>query len=238
MTTRSLANRPGRGGITINDRGDQGVIGFWPEQYDSATPTSWVGRLRGDFGAVVQIAQRHHQQNEAVKLAKTTKRPLALPEPDVRASLARAEQKKLADLHHRVATIADEAFLAKAKLKPFEYGAGVIDAMNRQELRAALRAMPDDKRSAALRSHAYRAAALEQPPELSGIPASLHTQLHDMEIAAKYPDIVNGSTEAAEAVEVVRQAIKTAGEAVKNELLASGVGVIEAVAPIVPRAWA
>jgi hypothetical protein len=65
----TLAGKPGRGGISIDSKGTQRVIGFW--EFDpNAGPNSWLGRLRGEFAGAVQIAQRHHQQNEAVRVAK------------------------------------------------------------------------------------------------------------------------------------------------------------------------
>ena len=58
-------------------------------------------------------------------LAKATRQEVQLPVNLERPAilLARGEQKKLAALHHNVAKIADDAFLAKAKLYPFDYGA-------------------------------------------------------------------------------------------------------------------
>jgi hypothetical protein len=46
---QKLAQRPGRGGITIGLNADgtskEAVLGFWPEKFDAVSPTSWLGQL-------------------------------------------------------------------------------------------------------------------------------------------------------------------------------------------------
>jgi hypothetical protein len=234
-----LSHRPGRGGISVDANGNQGTIGFWPEKFDTAR-TGWTGALRAQFGEAVRIAQRHHTQNEAVRMARATGKPAAIPEPNVRQSLARGEQKKLAAIEHRVFLVADEAFIKRMSLRPYDYEkTGLIGAMNRQELRAALRTMNDEQRSAALKKFEYRSAALEQPPELSGIPQSQRDLMYEAELADKFPAEVAGIAEANEAAEIVRTALKTANKAVENELIASGSTVAEPAAPPAPaKAWA
>jgi hypothetical protein len=236
-----LSHRPGRGGITINDRGDQGTIGFWPEKFDTGNnKTGWTGALRAQFGEAVRIAQRHHTQNEAVRLARATGKPAAIPEPHVRQSLARAEQKKLAAIEHRVFLVADEAFIKRMSLKPYDYPAtDMVGALNRQELRTMLRGMNAEQKAAALKKHEYRRAAVEQPAELSGIPQSQRDTMYEAELASKFPAEVAGIAEANEAAEIVRTALKTANLAVANELLASGTTVAEPAEPPPPaKAWA
>src|SRR5262245_18334405 len=142
----SLADQPGHGGITVNDRGDDAVLGFWPEKFNAARRGSYVGQLRHQFGEAVKVAQRHHEQNRSVIMARHTRTTPTLPEPTVRQTIARQETKKLGDIAKAVAAVADTAFVAKAKLKPFDYGADVVDALARQELRSHLRTMKDDKR--------------------------------------------------------------------------------------------
>jgi hypothetical protein len=154
--------------------------------------------------------------------------------------LARQEQKRLAELERHVGGVADAVFLAKANLKPFDYEKdGFTGALRRQELRAILRTMPDDaKRLEAMHNRHFRAAALEQPGEVSGLPQSTLAQLKEEEIAAKFPDIVNGHAKASEAIELVRQALKTATRAVEAELIASGTTVSEPAPPSEVKSWA
>lgn len=238
MAPKTLSHRPGRGGITIDTKGTEATLGFWPEEFDAAT--GWVGQLRGTFGEAVKIAQRHHQQNRHIIESKVTRNAPQLPEPDVRVKLARTEQKKLADLHKQVAKVADEAFLQVAALKPFDWEqGGMIDAMRRHELRQTLLKMKTpEERMVAMRKLEYRRAALEQPAETSGIAPSAHAELYKEEIAAKFPDKVAGSEQAMQAVEIVQQALKTANTAVSNELVAAGSSVVEAPEPTTPKAWA
>jgi hypothetical protein len=239
MATSSLAGRPGRGGITINARGDQATVGFWPEKFDRS-PTGWTGQLRDLFGEAVRIGQRHHTQNEAVLQAKVRRQEVELPEPKVRQSLARAEQKRLAEVEAAIGKITHEAFGKRAALKPFAYEKdGLIAALNRQELRATLRSMNAEERASALKSHAYRAAALELRPEQAGLAKSEFDLLYEAELATKFPEVLEGVAEAMEAAEVVALALKAAKAAVAAELVASG-GTIAEPAEVAPpqKAWA
>lgn len=236
--TDTLAGRPGRGGITINDKGDQGVVGFWPEHLDNS-PTGWTGQLRNQFGEAVRIAQRYHLQNEMIRTAKATNKQAVLPEPSVRQSLARAEQRKLAEVERHVSKIADEAFSKRSALKPFEYADTISGVAHRQELRTTLRGMNDKDRQAALKKHSYRAAALELEPEQVGMQKSHFDLLMEAEVAAKFPDVVAGTAEAFEAAEIVALAIKTTRKAIENELVSSGGAIAEpAATPAPAKAWA
>jgi hypothetical protein len=237
MNTRSLAHLPGRGGITVNAQGDEAPLGFWPEKFNGAS--GYVGTMRQHFGEVVRIAQRYHEQNRAIINGKATRQPVTLPEPDVRAKLARADQRKLGQLHQAVRKIADEAFTKKVALQPFDYGADVIDALRRQELRSSLKAMPNEQaRLEAVKKLVYRRAALEQPAELSGLRPTSHERIHEAEIAQKFPDVVAAAADTAEAQEVLALAIKTTNKAIANELLASGTTVNEPPEPVASKAWA
>jgi hypothetical protein len=174
-----LASRPGRGGITVDERGTQGSIGFWPQEFDESK-NAWVGNLRQYFGEAVRIAQKRHFQNQEVALAKSLNRLPVVPEPNVRQSLARAEQKKLTELEAKVSAIANEAKAAKMKLQPFPHfkDSTLAEAMQRQEMRALLRSMDENKRAELVaQKYLFRGAALEVPPELSGLHPEIHARL-------------------------------------------------------------
>lgn len=235
--TNDLSNRPGRGGITINDRGDQGTVGFWPEKFDGST--GWLGGLRNQFGEAVRIAQRHHIANEEKRAAKNKGQPAVLPEFSVRQAISRAEQKKLDAIEAHVAKISDDAFRARSALKPFDYGDAADRAMElRKELRAHLRSVPEKERVAMLKTHAYREAVLEQRAEISGLPQSQYDLLREAELAQKFPDVIAGTADAMEGVEIVLLALKTARRAVEAELQAAGSTVAEPAIPAPAKAWA
>jgi hypothetical protein len=232
-----LGNKPGIGGIAIDSNGAQGTVGFW--EFPEASSNSWLGKLRLTFGETMKIAQRHHLQNREVLLAKVANKTPKVPEVGVRQTLARQEQKRLDELDRAVGQIADETFLAKAKLKPYDYEkGGMIGALNRQELRNHLRGMDDKARREALLKPVYRAAALEQPGEISGVPASTLDQLREEELQAKYPGIVQGVEEAKEAIELLLTSLATARKAVHNELIASGAATAIPAESPEPPAWA
>jgi hypothetical protein len=232
-----LAHLPGRGGITVDEAGHEAHLGFWEFSAD-ASPASWVGRLRPVFGEVARIAQVRHEQNRAVLTAKAANKPPLIPEPAVRQKLAREQQRKLAQLHHEVGKAADEIFLARAKLSPFDYGSDIAPALRRQELRSLLRGMDDKQRRAAMLNVEFRKAALEMPGLASNMPDSTLAELRQEQINARFPQEIAGLDEATQAVEVTRLALKTAERAVSAELIQSGTTVAEPSAPSEVKPWA
>lgn len=232
-----------RAGLTLDAvQFTQGSLPFWPDSFSSSTRTSWIGRLGAERQTVMGIAFKRHTQNESVRLAKAKRQMAILPEPEARARTARAEQRQLDAIHRNVTQIATEVADKRLGLKFFDYeknGGGVVGALNRQELRAALRAMPEDKRNAAMKSHKFRIAALEQPGALSGLPNSTHAHLIEEELKAKYPQEIQDLDDAATAVELMRETLKPVSLAVENELRAINAPVSEPAVPTEPApTWA
>ena len=54
--------------MTIDERGTQRVLSYFRQQPTQAN--SWVGRAKSGYDETLRIAQRYHEQNEAVRLAK------------------------------------------------------------------------------------------------------------------------------------------------------------------------
>jgi hypothetical protein len=184
------------------------------------------------------IAQKRHEQNRQVIMAKASRTEVLLPEPNVRQALARAEQKKLATLQADLRKITDAAFLQKKSLAPYEYPANdLADVFKRQELRALLRELPQQDRMKLMQKHEFKRAALEMPPEVSALPATEYDRIYEEQLGIKHPDIVEGVAQADEAVKIVERVIKTAGEAVENELIASGGQIAEPAETPPQRAW-
>lgn len=237
-----MANAPakptGRGGMTISVRGDERILGFWPDTFTDRSTTTYLGKSWRLYQAAMAIAQKRHEQNRAIIMAKASRREVQLPEPAVRQSLARAEQKRLSELKVQLQEISDQAFLQKAALRPFDYASGdLADVFKRQELRSLLRELPQQDRLRLVQKYEYRRAALEQPAEVSALPASEYTRLYEAEVAARFPDIVEGTTQALEAVKIVERVIETANEAVNNELIASGSTIATPEVVPQPEAW-
>ena len=235
----ALKDRPGRGGVTVDQRNTQMTLGFWPEHLDPTSPNSWLGQLRREFGATVEIAQKYHTFHETRRINKLKGIAALEPEPAARAATARMQQRKLAQIEANVAKVSHEAFMARKKLQPIDFsGSTVIDALRRQEIRGLLRQMTEEQRLQAMRKYSFREAALEQIPEASGLAATVHEQLIEQELLQKHPDEIFGSQQAAEGVEVVEVALKAAKAAVEAELTAVGEPLVEQSAPEPVKAWA
>ena len=144
----------------------------------------------------------------------------------------------MAQIHHRINAVAEQAAAARAKLKLIDQKNALIAAMGRQELRAMLRTMKPEERTAAMRKVTFRMAALEAEPELSGVPELLHSRLYEEELAAKFPAEVEGADEALNAAEIVRETLNTTRLAVEAELIASGTTVSELAEPAPTKEWA
>src|SRR5438128_1584849 len=86
--------------VGVNFRGEQATLGGeWKETWRKRNPGGRIGTLGNFRGQALKVAQKYHEQNTAVRLARAAGKQPELPEPDVRTKLARAEQKRLADLH-------------------------------------------------------------------------------------------------------------------------------------------
>jgi hypothetical protein len=228
----------GRGGMTINVRGDERLLAFWPAELSDRGVDSYVGKAFRLYSESMRIAQRHHQQNRKVIESKAARREVQLPEPSVRSSLARAEQRRLTELQAELKEIEHRAFMQRSSLAPFDYPANDLgDVFRRQELRSLLREVPQADRLKLVQKHEYRRAMLEMPCEVSAMPPSEYQRLREAELLAKHPDIIEGTTQAAEACRITSRVLQTATEAVTNELLSVGQPVREAERTAEPTAW-
>jgi len=86
----------------------------------------------------------------------------------------------------------------------------------------SMRGMSDDARRSALRNEHYTAAALEQPPELSGLTPSQSKAIADETLRARFPSEIAGINEAKQVLESAGTAFETVRIAAENELKASG----------------
>ena len=135
-----------RAGITASEKGDEASLGWWPERFGSVS-TGWIGTAKNARGNALIIAQRLHSQNRAVIQARTTKQIATIPEPDVRAKLARADLKKLDAAENQLNEIERGTFEKRISLQPFDYGATRLHWRN-EPARVAFRLTVDDRRTA------------------------------------------------------------------------------------------
>jgi hypothetical protein len=112
-----MAKPTGRGGMTISQDGKERILAYWPDEFSDRSATSYIGKCWRLYCESLGIAQKRHEQNRAVIMAKLSRQSAKLPEPDVRAKIARAEQKRLAELQVQLQEISDAAFLQKKSLR-------------------------------------------------------------------------------------------------------------------------
>lgn len=93
----------------------------------------------------------------------------------------------------------------------------VVGELQRQELRALVRAMPDEKRAAPGRlPPAMQEAILAAPAEASGVPAATLGALRDQLTEVAYPEQVLEARLTSEGVEIAEQAARDAERAIRE----------------------
>jgi hypothetical protein len=223
--------------MSVDTRGTEKILSYWPDELSDRGDT-YVGKAFRLYSESMRIAQRHHEQNRKVIESKAARREVQLPEPLVRASLARQEQKKLAQLQAELQAVSDAAFLQRSSLSPCDYPANdLADLFKRQELRQILRESPQQDRMKLVQKYEYRRAMLEQPAEVSAMSATEYQRLREAELLAKHPDIIEGTNAAAEACRIVKTVLETTSLAVNNELIATGQQIVETEKTPTPESW-
>jgi hypothetical protein len=194
-------------------------LGLWPDEWADATGR--LGHLRNAFGDIKKLGQRLHEINDAQVIAKAAKQTAQLPDPDVRAKLAKADKLKLEQLQNRVNAMEEESFKTRLALKPFDYDDGVVGFMKREKLREKFAAMDAKAQEASLRTFAYRRAVLEDK-ELSPLPPVKFDMTYETELATKFPEVIAEMDAVARAAEIASTGLATVNKAIENELRATG----------------
>jgi hypothetical protein len=88
-----------------------------------------------------------------------------------------------------------------------------------------------------VQKYEYRRAMLEQPPEASAMNATEYQRLREAELEQRFPDVIEGTSAAAEACQICETVLRAAVESVSNELLSVGAPVQEAERTAEPQAW-
>jgi hypothetical protein len=208
-----------RAGMRTDSSGANGPLGLWPDEWANANGR--LGNLRNAFGEIKKIGQRIHEINEVQAIAKAANKTAQLPEPDVRAKLAKADQQRLEQLQQRVNAMEQECFKAKLALSPFDYDGSVVDFLKREKLREKFAGMDAKAQEAALKTYAFRRAVLEDR-ELSPLPPVKFEMIYETELATKFPDIIAEANQVTTAVDIISTGLKTVATAISNELSATG----------------
>jgi hypothetical protein len=150
---------------------------------------SYVHQADSQRLAALRVVERLHKQNEAVRTAKVMNQPATVPEPDVRAKLARVELKTVGEAQAALDGLEQEMAQKKARLDPFGHNkASLADITKRQELRTMLRSMTPQQRAEKAKEAHWQSAILEMPPELSGVSPSQWQMLREQVLEVLEPE--------------------------------------------------
>jgi phage host-nuclease inhibitor protein Gam len=222
--------------------GQASVGGWWPDGFDQKykQTNSLVGRVKTSWAQTLGIAQRHHGQNTELHLAKVGNRAARVPDIEARQKLVNEDKKTLQRLEAQ-----RNALTAEAKKKYSDLEKKITDfrelpytsALIRTESRGYLHNLDPKKRLEAIRSRELRLAALEAPPELSGLSPEQHSMLLKSEVEATFPEEISELGDFQRAFEMLDTALQTTARAVENEAVASGAASKQAE-PEAPAPWA
>lgn len=122
----------GRGGILIDDRSTNKILGYWKGD-PPTTLTSYEGRAFSAFKETENLAQRLHEQNLQIYTAKATNRPPpdTVPEATVRRQLAKRDLKKLQEVKAKLGKLDSELTARRHELKPYDWDNSVAAVMSR-----------------------------------------------------------------------------------------------------------
>jgi hypothetical protein len=210
-----------RAGFTINHTDfRQANVPFWPEEYEKASPSSWVGRATADRRTAQSINQHYHNQSEKFRGVPPGTMPADIPDIDARRRFHAAHKKTVTDLARRNIDRLDEINASRAKLtiphNPAEFPL-------RQERRAIMRSLPDEKQRMSLtKRETFRLAAIETDPEASGLPASFHNEIKEATLRAVFGQQLADIDEAADAEKIQAEGLKSTFAAIAAERNALG----------------
>jgi hypothetical protein len=233
-----------RAGMTVDSTTfEQAAWRLWPSHLADANGASWTGQLRSLRAQVLRIAERRHEQNESIRLAKATGKPAPVPEPSVRQHVARQQQRQLQQIFAQAANIWAQAVRHRAKLRLVD---PKTDSMRDFEARYRRRQhmldhMDEKTRIEYVTSKPeWREAVIEEgvEPEEAGLPASFHARLRQEAYYARFPDDMRMVDTAMLAHEVFSEAFSPVLKSVEAELVAAGAPVNEPVAAAEPaQTW-
>jgi hypothetical protein len=221
----------------------EGSLGNVPPEWRENPPSSFAGTLMTQVRPrLMRIAQHYHEQIAEQRLATSAnygperpmveqvigKREPRIPEPAIRVRKAREFQKELAAARHQYNTVGAAAIDFEIAQTEIPYSKDPANIGLRGEMRTVLRGADDKKRREYLADDAFREAALEATPPLSGMSPLAHEQLRKEYVNSKFPDVVKRATEWRLAHEEVGRTFKTVEAQIENELTALGEKWVEA----------
>jgi hypothetical protein len=212
------------------------TLGYWQPGLET-NGAGWTSQTYRVHSENLSIAKKYHDANSALAAAQqANKPPPDLGDLVTRRQRAQADYKKLAELAGKLQSIDEEVTRKAASLSPYSYNDSLRESQIRMEMRAHMRTMSDEKRMEALRSPEWKKAALEAPAELSNVSSVYHRALYEQELKAKFPDAIEGISQARAAIATAITGLDATSAALENELRVTS-GVEPGPPPAVSESW-
>jgi hypothetical protein len=180
-----------RTGMTIDERGGQGLFGDFARIAAAGSHDPWIGRL-----AVIhnELTETHGQKlNNRFIALRTAKTTTTFPPPAVQSLPERQKdsvirEKRLAQLEQQKNAVYGEIFDLQIGLTPFDYAKEKISEAKLARLNDKFARMDKDERASALKDREFRMAVLNEPHQMSAMPKSEYDMLRQSEIERRFPN--------------------------------------------------
>jgi hypothetical protein len=180
-----------RTGMTINERGGQGLFGDFARIAAGAGNDVWLGRLSLIHNELTEThGQKLNNRFIALRTAKATNTypPPAVPSLQERQKDSVIREKRLAQLEQQKNSIYGEIFDLQISMTPFDYAKEKISEAKLARLNDKFATMTKDERATALSDREFRMAVLNEPHQMSAMPRSEYDMLKQSEIARRFPN--------------------------------------------------
>ncbi len=178
-----------RTGMTIDERGGQGLFGDFARIAAAGSNDAWIGRLNIINHELTEIeGQKLNNRFVALRTAKTTGQPAAVNSLADRQKDSIRREKRLAILEAQKNAVAGEVFDLQVSLSPFDYSKEKISEAKLARLNDKFARMDKDDRASALQDREFRMAILNEPHQMSAMPKSEYEMLKQSEIARRFPN--------------------------------------------------
>jgi hypothetical protein len=178
-----------RTGMTVDEKGAQGLFGDFARITAGGSNDPWLGRLSILNNELTEThGQKLNNRFIALRTAKTTGQPAAVQSLPDRQKDSVIREKRLAILEAHKNSIAGEIFDLQVSLSPFDYSKEKISEAALHRLNNKFATMNKDERNEALKQREFRMAILNEPHQMSAMPKSEYDMLKQSEIARRFPN--------------------------------------------------
>jgi hypothetical protein len=178
-----------RTGMTVDEKGAQGLFGDFSRITAGGSNDPWLGRLSILNNELTEThGQKLNNRFVALRTAKTTGQAAAVPSLPDRKKDSVIREKRLAQLEQQKNSIAGEIFDLQISLSPFDFSKEKISEAKLARLNDKFATMSRDDRASALKDREFRMAVLNEPYQMSAMPKSEYDMLKQSEIARRFPN--------------------------------------------------